>query len=195
MSRQDKLVIVGEPLATLEEFFPGEGTFEKNGIIYSSTIGKVFIDKNKRELGVASAKTLLIPKPGFKIIGIVNSFFSHYASIKIFYMNRLRLNYEQTGIIGRESLGKSYPRFRGGGLRNYIRENDIVYGSIISTLNTILLDISYREYGVVRAYCKNCGNTLIISGKELVCPACRTKEKRKLSIFYGEPIERLVART
>ncbi|MEM1557306.1 MAG: exosome complex RNA-binding protein Csl4 [Thermoproteota archaeon] len=193
-SLHDRPVVVGEPLATLEEFFPGEGTFEKNGIIYSSTVGKVSVNRHKRELGVVPVKPLLSPKPGFKVIGIVTGFFSHYANVEIFCMNGAKLSYEYDGIIGRESLGRAYPRFRGGSLRAYVSENDIVYGSIISTTNVILLDISYKEYGVVKAYCRFCGNTLIASGKGLSCPVCRTTERRKLSVFYGEPIEKLVTR-
>ncbi|MEM3712331.1 MAG: exosome complex RNA-binding protein Csl4 [Thermoproteota archaeon] len=193
-SLQDRLVVVGEPLATLEEFFPGEGTFEKDGVIYSSTTGRVFIDKNKRELGVLSVKPLLVPKSGFRVIGMVTGFSSHYANVEIFCMNGVKLDHEYTGIIGRESLGRSYPRFRGRGLKTYVSENDIVYGSVISTMNTILLDISYKEYGVVKAQCKFCGNTLMLSGKELLCPLCHTRERRKISIFYGEPVEKLVNR-
>ncbi|MBO3769636.1 MAG: exosome complex RNA-binding protein Csl4 [Thermoproteota archaeon] len=193
-SLQDRLVVVGEPLATLEEFFPGEGTFEKDGVIYSSTIGRVFIDKHKRELGVLSAKTLLVPKPGFRVIGMVTGFSSHYANVEIFCMNGVKLDHEYTGVIGRDSLGRAHPRFRKGSLRMYVSENDIVYGSIISTVNAILLDISYREYGVVKAHCKLCGNTLILSGRDLFCSICRTRERRKVSIFYGEPVEKLVRR-
>ncbi|MBO3799735.1 MAG: exosome complex RNA-binding protein Csl4 [Candidatus Brockarchaeota archaeon] len=193
-SLQDRLILVGEPLATLEEFFPGEGTFEENGTIYSSTVGRVLIDKDKRELRVIPAKTLITPKPGFRVIGSITGFSSHYANVEIFCMNGVKLSHEYTGIIGRESLGKAYLRFRGGGLRAYVSENDIVYGSIISTTNVILLDISYKEYGVVKAYCKFCGNALVMSGKGLLCPVCRTRERRKISIFYGEPIEKLVAK-
>lgn len=193
-SLQDRLILVGEPLATLEEFFPGEGTFEERGTIYSSTVGMVLVDKDKRELRVIPAKMLVTPKPGFRVIGSVTGFSSHYANVEIFCMNGVKLSHEYTAIIGRESLGKAYPRFRRGSLRAYVSENDIVYGSIISTTNTILLDISYKEYGVVKAYCKFCGSALAISGKELFCPLCRTQERRKISIFYGEPIEKLVAR-
>ncbi|MCS7138894.1 MAG: exosome complex RNA-binding protein Csl4 [Crenarchaeota archaeon] len=194
-SLQDRLVVVGEPLATLEEFFPGEGTFEEKGIIYSSIIGRVLIDKHKRELGVIPFKTLLVPKPGFRVIGMVTGFSNHYANVEIFCMNGVKLDHEYTGVIGRESLGKSHSRFRGINVRTYVSENDMVYGIVISTVNTILLDISYREYGVVKAYCKFCGNTLVLSGKGLFCPLCRNNEKRKISIFYGESIERLVSRT
>lgn len=193
-SLQDRLVVVGEPLATLEEFFPGEGTFEKDGVIYSSTVGKVFVDKHKRELGILPVKTLLVPKPGFRVIGMITGFSNHYANVEIFCMNGIKLDHEYTGVIGRDSLGKAYPRFRKGSLRTYVSENDIVYGSVISTVNAILLDISYREYGVVKANCKFCGNTLTLSGRDLFCPLCHTRERRKVSIFYGEPIEKLVRR-
>jgi exosome complex component CSL4 len=192
---QSRLVLVGEPLATLEEFFPGEGTFEKDGIIYSSRIGRVSVDKVRRALEVVELKPLLVPRPGFKIIGSVTSFSSHYVNVSIFYMNGARLSYEHTGFIGRESFGRSYPRFRAGSLRNYVRENDIVYGEIMSTVNVNMIDLSAKEYGVVKAYCSNCGGPLVLFKKYLSCPSCRTREDRKLSVFYGEPVERLVGRT
>ncbi|MEM2930560.1 MAG: exosome complex RNA-binding protein Csl4 [Thermoproteota archaeon] len=191
---QNRLVFIGEPLATLEEFFPGEGTFETKGVIYSSRIGRVNIDEDKRELGVIELKPLLIPRPGFKIIGSVTSFSSHYVTVKIFYMNGIRLNYEHTGVIGRESFGRAYPRFRTGSLRSYVRENDLVYGAIMSTVNVNLIDLSAKEYGVIKAYCSTCGNPLTFSKKYLFCPSCRTRENRKVSTFYDEPIDRLVAR-
>lgn len=191
---QSRLVLIGEPLATLEEFFPGEGTFEKNGVIYSSRVGRVNVDKDRRELEVTELKPLPIPKPGFKIIGSVASFSSHYATVKIFYMKGVRLNYEHTGVIGRESFGRTYPRFRRGSLRSYVRENDLVYGAIMSTVNVNLIDLSAKEYGVVKAYCSTCGNPLMFSKKYLFCPSCRTRENRKVSVFYDEPIDKLVTR-
>ncbi|MEM2089433.1 MAG: exosome complex RNA-binding protein Csl4 [Thermoproteota archaeon] len=189
---QNRLVLIGEPLATLEEFFPGDGTFEKNGVIYSSRVGKINVDRSRRELEVIEVKPLLMPRPGFKIIGSVTGFSSHYANVDIFYVNGVRLNHEYTGIIGRESFGKSYPRFRTGSLRNYVRENDILYGRIFSTVNANMIDLSAKEYGVVKAYCNNCGKPLSLSKKYLFCPSCRTREDRKVSIFYDEPIEKLV---
>lgn len=189
---QNRLVLIGEPLATLEEFFPGDGTFEKNGVIYSSRVGKINVDRSRRELEVIEVKPLPILRPGFKIIGSVTGFSSHYANVDIFYVNGVRLNHEYTGIIGRESFGKSYPRFRMGSLRNYVRENDILYGGIFSTLNANMIDLSAKEYGVVKAYCNNCGKPLSLSKKYLFCPSCRTREDRKVSIFYDAPIEKLV---
>ncbi len=191
---QNRLVLIGEPLATLEEFFPGDGTFERNGIIYSSRIGRVNVDKDRRELGVIELKPLLIPKLGFKIIGSVTSFSSHYVNVKIFYMNRVRLNYEHTGVVGRESFGRVYPRFRTGSLRSYVRENDLVYGAVMSTVNVTLIDLSDKEYGVVKAYCSTCGNPLTFFKKYLSCSSCRTRENRKISVFYDEPIDKLVTR-
>ncbi len=189
-----RLVLVGEPLATLEEFFPGDGTFEKDGVIYSSRIGRVSVDRNRRMLEVVELKPLLVPKPGFKIIGSVTGFSSHYANVRIFYVNGNRLSYEYTGLVGRESFGRSYPRFRTGSLRNYVRENDLIYGEVMSTVNVNLIDLSAKEYGVVKAYCGNCGSPLVLFKKYLTCPSCRTRENRKLSVFYNEQIERLVAR-
>lgn len=189
-----RLVLVGEPLATLEEFFPGDGTFEKDGVIYSSRVGRVSVDRNRRMLEIVELKPLLVPKPGFKIIGSVTGFSSHYANVRIFYMNGNRLSYEYTGLVGRESFGRSYPRFRTGSLRNYVRENDLIYGEVMSTVNVNLIDLSAKEYGVVKAYCGNCGSLLVLFKKYLTCPSCRTRENRKLSVFYNEQIERLVAR-
>lgn len=191
---QNRLVLVGEPLATLEEFFPGEGTFEKGGVIYSSRVGRVNVDIDRRELGVIEVKPLLLPKPGFKIIGTVVGFSSRYANVSILYMNGTRLSHEYTGFIGRESFGKTYPPFRVGNLRNYVGENDVVYGKIISTVNANLIDLSEKEYGVVKAYCSTCGRPLMLFKKYLSCSSCRSRENRKISIFYDEPIERLVSR-
>lgn len=191
---QSRLVLIGEPLATLEEFFPGEGTFEKDGIIYSSRVGRVNVDKNRRALEVIELKPLPLPRSGFKVIGSVMSFSSHYANVKIFYLNGVRLNYEYTGLISRESFGRSYPRFRRGDLRNYVKENDLIYGVIISTVNVNLIDLSAKEYGVVKAYCSSCGAPLVPFKKYLSCPLCKTRENRKLSIFYDEPINRLANR-
>jgi len=64
----------------------------------------------------------------------------------------------------------------------------------MSTVNVNLIDLSAKEYGVVKAYCGNCGSPLALFKKYLTCPSCRTRENRKLSIFYDEPIERLVTR-
>ncbi|MEM0263358.1 MAG: RNA-binding protein, partial [Saccharolobus sp.] len=45
---QGELVLPGEEIAVIEEFIPSDGTYESNGIIRASVIGKIFYDMLNR---------------------------------------------------------------------------------------------------------------------------------------------------
>ncbi|MGQ9478486.1 MAG: exosome complex RNA-binding protein Csl4 [Thermoproteota archaeon] len=192
MGLHNRLVLAGEALATLEEFFPGEGTFEHKGVIYSSLVGMVNVDMAGRKIRVLELRSIPMSKPGCKIIGSITSFSGHYANAEIFYIDGFKLSHEYSGVVAVESFRGVYQRFRTKDLRSYIRENDIIYGEILSNVNVNLIDLSQKEYGVIKAYCSMCGNPLMLYGKYLLCLSCRRKEDRKVSIFYDSPIERLV---
>jgi exosome complex component CSL4 len=42
---ENKNVLIGDYLGTIEEFVPGDGTYAEEGKIYASTIGPVVIDR------------------------------------------------------------------------------------------------------------------------------------------------------
>src|SRR5438093_1376812 len=45
-----KMVLPGDEIATAEEFEPGEGTYEKNGLVFAATPGVLVLDPGNRDL-------------------------------------------------------------------------------------------------------------------------------------------------
>src|SRR2546429_5338954 len=43
-----KMVLPGDEIATAEEFEPGEGTYEKNGLVFAATPGVLVLDPGNR---------------------------------------------------------------------------------------------------------------------------------------------------
>ncbi|MBS7619256.1 exosome complex RNA-binding protein Csl4 [Candidatus Bathyarchaeota archaeon] len=176
---QGRIVFPGERLGVVEEFFPGSGLYQKNGVIRSAELGTIRYDPSKRELAVSKInRSLLLPREGMEVYGEVGSVMRHDAMVDVFILDGKLLPSPYTGII--QSLD---------GNRNMlmeVRNGDIVKAKIINTKNRILqLSIDSSDYGVVYAYCSKCGMFLENHRNRLACPRCGRVERRKISTSYG----------
>jgi len=183
MSRQAKIqgriVFPGERLGVVEEFFPGPGLYQKNGVLRSAELGAIRYDPLKRVLAVSKInRSLLLPAEGMNVYGEVGSVLRRDAMVDVFILEGKLLSSPYTGII--QSLD---------GNRNIlmeVRNGDIVKAKIINTKNRLLqLSIDSSDYGVVYAYCSRCGAFLENHRNRLVCPRCGRVERRKIATSYG----------
>ncbi|MGQ9679751.1 MAG: exosome complex RNA-binding protein Csl4 [Candidatus Bathyarchaeia archaeon] len=176
---QGRIIFPGEKLGVVEEFFPGSGLYQKDGIIRSAELGKLRYEPSKRELTVSKiTRNLLLPVEGMEVYGEVGSVLRRDAMVDVFVLNGKLLSSPYTGII--QSLNGNR------NMLNEVRNGDIVKAKIINTKNRILqLSIDDSDYGVVYAYCSICGALLENRRSRLECQRCGRVERRKISTSYG----------
>ena len=83
----EKKRIPGEKIASIEEYLPGENTFEDDESIRATTIGEISLDSSERLASVNSQTQITVPKVGDIIIGVVEANLPSMIAIMIKYVN------------------------------------------------------------------------------------------------------------
>jgi len=189
MSRKldGQFVVPGQRLGVVEEFDPGRGTVEVDGIVYSSQTGLAAIDSNRH---VVTVKTLagppVIPDEGSTIIGVVEKVQEKMAIINIVMVDGKKVPLPFTGML---HISNSSPRFERT-MGEVTKPNDIIRAKVIDTSQRIpKLTTVGRDLGVLRAYCSRCGGELMLSGRILRCSLCRNIERRRLAEDFAQTVE------
>ncbi len=188
---KNKIVLPGDFIGTSEEFTPGENVYEIGGKIYSSVLGKLKIDKEKRVINVEPFKRPPKLKVGDIIIGYVVDVKENVAIVHIEAIEGI-VDRGFAGVITLAAIpisqiSEEYVK----DIKEKIRVGDVVRARVFNIYGGIYLTIKNPDLGVISAYCKECGRELIKVGKdELMCPSCLIKEKRKLSTLYGKYVPR-----
>ena len=176
-------VFPGDELATSEEFIPGEGTYERDGSIFASVIGRRFVHENELMVTVEPAKEPKVLKPGNVIIGVVNNVTKQMASIT------LAVNEDPWhGIAGAKDAALHVSKVSESYLddvRRMFRIGDIIRARVQQSAPSIQLETNSPELGVLRARCMKCRGTLHVSGNELHCEVCDRTERRRLANDYA----------
>jgi exosome complex component CSL4 len=172
-------VVPGEKLGVVEEFDPGRGTVDVNGIVYSAQTGTVTVDNKRRIVTVKTATgPPVVPEEGSSIIGIVEKIQEKMAIINIVMVDGKRMELPFTGML---HISNSSPRFERV-MGEVCKPNDILRAKVIDTSQRIpKLTTVGRDLGVIKAYCSRCGNQLVLSGSILRCSVCRNVERRRLA--------------
>ena len=66
-----EMLMPGDELATSEEYIPGEGTYERQGIIYAAVMGQKDFDENEKIARVKAVSQISTLTPGNIILGEV----------------------------------------------------------------------------------------------------------------------------
>ena len=74
-------------IASVEEYLPGENTFEDNDLIRATTIGNINLDSTERTASINSQTQITVPKVGDIIIGVVEANLPSMIAIMIKYVN------------------------------------------------------------------------------------------------------------
>ncbi len=185
---KDKFVLPGEKLGVVEEFQPGEGTYEEDGNVLAAQIGKQHVDTVNHRVEVRSPPTkgLLLPKKGDVVTAQVVDQRKDNAFVKILGIEgHPFFSVAFNGMLHIAQTGRE----RYDSMEDVARVGDIIKGQIINDWTPRELNVGYRELGVIRAYCSNCGETLRLAAGYLWCPACRNREQRKIADSYEPRME------
>ncbi len=172
-------VVPGERLGVVEEFDPGKGTVEVNGIVYSSQTGTAAVDPKRHIVSVKTAAgPVVVPEEGSSVTGVVEKVQEKMAIISIILVDGKKMVLPFTGML---HISNSSPRFERI-MSEVCKPNDILRAKVIDTSQRIpKLTTIGRDLGVVKAYCSRCGNELVLSGSILRCGVCRNVERRRLA--------------
>ncbi len=180
------LVLPGDYLGVIEEYFPGDGVKEENGELYAVRAGRVVIDQERMEISVEPVTdTPPLPKVGDVVIGRVIEVKPQTAIVQII---RIEGRENDREIATSKLAGIHISQVDEGyvdSMLNEFRIGDVVRARVISAEKSpIQLSTKGPDLGVIYALCTRCRAPLVRRGDKLVCPKCGHVETRKLSSMY-----------
>lgn len=182
--KSGRLVVPGEELCVIEEFSPGEGTYERDGKVYSLRAGVVIYDFVNRRVQVLSTtdKMSLAPRTGLIVYGEVYTVHDEIASVKIMEIEGCKkLSGTFTGVLHISQVSTTFIKK----LDDAIKPGDIIRAKVLTSWNPYQLSTKHVTLGVILALCSRCGSPLwkTKTGK-LLCMKCGNVEERKISSKY-----------
>jgi exosome complex component CSL4 len=182
---KDKLVLPGEQISTSEELLSGDGTFEEDGIIRASRIGKYVIDEKQRKAIVKPLTSIpVVLKKGDIVLAEVRSVRSNMviAEVKHVIGKNRPISGDTNGTLKVSEISTSYtkdPAYE-------YSTGDIIRAKVTQVKPSVQLATKDRDLGVIKGLCVKCRQPLIKKGNALECGSCGNKEKRKTAIDYGD---------
>jgi exosome complex component CSL4 len=180
-----QLVLPGEEVAILEEFSAGEGTYEKNGVVFAGVMGKLERDMKNRVVHVRALNPPMTLSIGDIVYGTVADIRSPIITVKI-----LKVKGSDRSIAGDNvaslhisKVSKAYTT----DIRKELRIGDIVKAAVIQVKPSVQLETTRSDFGVVKAECQKCRTPLERKQRSLHCPKCDRRETRKIAKDYDEP--------
>ena len=186
--KEGDYVLPGDRLGVIEEFIPGPGTFQgDDDVIYASIVGRVHIDMIERRISIRSPMDKPVyPRRNDVVIGEIDTVAKKAAMVNIFRIRKAFCPVPFSGSIYVKNATAGYVE----SMIDLFRPGDIVMARVLLQDNGIArLSTVGPRFGVIRAFCSRCGQTLVRRGNRLECPDCGNLERRKLSKGYGRILE------
>lgn len=183
MKSVKKIVLPGEVLAASEEFLAGEGTFEQDGKILASCLGKLNLDSEEMVAKVEPINPLVELRVGDVVLARVQDVKSSMVLVNVF-----RLEGKSRGITG-ETFGSLHISKISEGFTQDVwkefRIGDIIRAKVVRDKPALQLSTSHSDLGVLFGLCTKCRMPLIKRDKSLFCENCKRSEIRKMALDYG----------
>jgi len=182
MKKQGDLALPGEDLAVAEEFMAGDGTYEINGIVRSSIVGKIFYDMLNRKSNVIMVKKspLINLKKAKYVVGVVDSVTGENAKVSVYSVEEKNVGDSISAILHISQIANK----RVNSISTYIKVGDIVRAKPITGRIPISLTTKPNDCGVILAKCSVCGNIMFKEDEEhLRCTYCNNQETRKIGLY------------
>jgi len=182
--KSGQMVVPGDRLGVIEEFLPGPGTYEEQGTIYSSTIGRALMDLLNKQVSIyPRTRTSSVPRVGSIAVGQVSEVQSKQAIVRISKVGNRILSGFFTGLL---HISDASPRYVDT-MNDVCKAGDILRVKVVSDKNrTFHLSTADKDLGVVYAFCSRCGNMLSLRRLSMRCLECGNVERRKTASDYGK---------
>ena len=170
----EKLRIPGEKIASIEEYLPGDNTFEDDDSIRATTIGEINLNSSEKLASISRQKQITVPNVGDIVIGVVEANLPSMIAIMIKFVNGKKVNSDLECICVTRHIRK----------KNIALAKDVVKVKIISHINgTIHATIDEPELGVLFT---KCFGTVVKMRDAVKCKDCGWIDDRKLSLDFGK---------
>ena len=184
-TEEKKIVMPGDKLGIIEQYLPGEGTYDDNGEIKSSVLGNVKINQKKKIISVVSDAKPALLKVGDIVYGQITDIKPQRANVNIECIkdNARPLALPYMGAIHISQAKKDYLEK----LSDAFRIGDIIQAKVVKiTGDNVDLGTVDDDCGVLKAMCTRCRDFMHTTQKEneLQCNTCNKKERRKVSKNY-----------
>ena len=180
----DKIVMPGEQLSTSEELLPGEGTFEEDGIIRAARVGKYVVNEKYRRAEVkAVTSTPVILKRGDIVIAEVGSVRSTMVIAEVIHVMG-----KNRSISGDTNATLRVSEIAQGYVKDPSTEfgiGDFIRAKVTQVKPSIQLETKDRDLGAIKSLCTKCRHPLVKKGDILECENCGNKQKRRITMDYG----------
>jgi len=169
-----KLVTPGERVGVIEEYEPGEGTYVVDGVIYSSRLGFVEVDKERR-IVVKGKRLVGVPEVGDEVIVKTTLVQRNIVNGVIIFINGVEV----------DSCFVALLLLRGAQKKIFV--GDLIRARVISRANGVVhVSVRGPEMGVVQTVCNHCGGKVVrYRANAVKCVECGAVEERLLSKEFG----------
>ena len=173
-NRKEK-AIPGDELAVVEEFEPGEGTYEINGKIRASSLGKINIDNKNKLIAIKNnIRKNIMPKPNDKVEGVIENVIGAGAILKIMKINEKENFSFLSGVI-------EIRKYRGQ-KESGVDVTDYVRATVFSVIDgNIYMNIREQDDGVLTTQCIECCNRVVKIDRGIKCVECGIIRFKKLA--------------
>ena len=181
--KEDKTAVPGSELCVIEEFMPGEGTYEDNGVVRAAVLGYVQYDMINRVVKVKKVRSgPFVPRQGSIVHGVVVQVSDEVAIVKIMYDHALRrIKHTYTGVLHISQVSSRYIQ----SMHDAVKVGDVIKAKVLNNSIPFLLSTKDIRLGVVISHCSKCGGRLTKVSEELLkCVECGNVEKRKVAYDY-----------
>lgn len=170
------MTVPGDQLAIVEEFQPGFGAFEEDGIVYASIPGNP-----KMESAVAQVQNPTAIRPlarGDLVYAIVRNVYDQVALLE-FQSVPYRAATNTYAYMRIAHVQRGFTEH----FRDVFRIGDYVRARVheVKPLD-IYLTMADADLGVIRAFCASCRHELPVTKRDLTCKNCGRRQQRKIAL-------------
>jgi exosome complex component CSL4 len=173
------LVLPGDYIGAAEEYLPGRGTYENRGRIYASVLGTPVVDPRDRTVRVEARNAIPEIVDGDLVYARVDELKAAMAICTVVgtATSRRTVPGNPEGTVHISKAKEGYTE----SLSGEFAVGDILLARVLQAHPSIKLSTATATLGVVSARCQLCHALLTPGPKDLVCPRCGNRERRKLA--------------
>lgn len=179
-----KMVLPGDQIAVAEEYEPGEGAYEREGLVFASTPGVLQLDEQNRVARVRAFNPPAELRVADIVYGVVDDIrgMMATATVNAIHGRDRQISGENEGTIHISNVSEEYTE----DIRDMYHLGDIIRAKVIQVKPSVQLTTAEPDLGVVKAFCGQCRGPLELRGRELYCTRCERSERRKFARDYED---------
>lgn len=178
-----KFVLPGDRVGVAEEYIPGTGTYEEEGILYANMAGELELDEAERVARVHGFNPPLALEVGDTVLATVERLRSSMviAAVQAVEGREREVSGETEGTIHISKISEEYTE----DVNEEMRIGDLVRAKVIQVEPSLQLATNEPQLGVVYGFCTVCRRPLEKKGNDLYCENDERTESRKVASVYN----------